>query len=264
MNIVRAYNTRAVNLVRLFVRRGDIPLLSAVVFDLYETLISEYDPEFEPGPSIGPRLGIEEDSFKRGWSQLRERRETGDIPDYPSTLREICLMADTRPDERTIQRLSEERLALDAKPFAQVDNEILAMVTHLRKQGTRLALLSNAALEETAGWEKSSLAEHFDHVVFSYHVGLMKPDPAIYAFVCERLGIPPSSAAYVGDGGDSELVGAQRAGLPPYWATWFLDHWPASTKRMETVPRNGAGQFPRLRLPPQVLAVVAPNPFTQD
>lgn len=232
-------------------------MFEAVVFDLYETLITEYDPEFKLGPSIGAELGIEEDSFTRGWALLRERRETGDIPDYASALREICSMVDTRPDERTIQQLLEERLALKAKPFAQVDNEILAMVTLLRKQGTRLALLSNATLEDAAGWGKSSLAKNFDYVAFSYEVRLTKPDPAIYALVCDRLGIAPSSAAFIGDGGDSELVGARDAGLSPYWATWFLDRWPAKTKRMETVLRNGAGEFPRLRSPSEVLAVMA-------
>lgn len=41
--------------------------------------------------------------------------------------------------------------------------------------------------------------EHFDVVVESRHVGLRKPDPAIYHLVCDELGVDPTEAAFLDD-----------------------------------------------------------------
>ena len=41
----------------------------------------------------------------------------------------------------------------------------------------------------------------------------MKPEREIYDICLDRLGVQPSDALYVGDGGSSELQGAQDVGL---------------------------------------------------
>ena len=38
---------------------------------------------------------------------------------------------------------------------------------------------------------------------------------------CERLGVAPEEAVFVGDGGSSELEGAAGAGIRPYQAFWY-------------------------------------------
>jgi putative hydrolase of the HAD superfamily len=58
--------------------------------------------------------------------------------------------------------------------------------------------------------------------VFSFAVGVVKPDPRIYLNAIEQLGVKPEDALYIGDGGDDELAGAQRAGLRAARADWFV------------------------------------------
>jgi putative hydrolase of the HAD superfamily len=41
--------------------------------------------------------------------------------------------------------------------------------------------------------------ELFDDVVDSAFVGVRKPDPAIYALTCQRLGAPPSECVLIDD-----------------------------------------------------------------
>jgi putative hydrolase of the HAD superfamily len=50
--------------------------------------------------------------------------------------------------------------------------------------------------------------------VASHSVALLKPGTSIYAMVCRRLGIDPSEAIFVGDGGANELHGATQARGP--------------------------------------------------
>src|SRR5690606_31310012 len=39
----------------------------------------------------------------------------------------------------------------------------------------------------------------FDAMVFSYEVGMTKPDPRIFALTCKRLGVNPNQAVMVDD-----------------------------------------------------------------
>ncbi len=87
------------------------------------------------------------------------------------------------------------------------------MLKTLKGQGLRLGLLTNSDGREVREWPNSSLAGSFDTVCFSCDIGFEKPDPAAYQVVLDRLGVPASEAAYVGDGGNRELEGARAAGF---------------------------------------------------
>jgi FMN phosphatase YigB (HAD superfamily) len=62
--------------------------------------------------------------------------------------------------------------------------------------------------------------------VFSCEVGLAKPDPHIYVEAVRRLQVDVSETWFIGDGGDDELSGTERAGLRAFKALWFLRRWP--------------------------------------
>ncbi|HEX5146437.1 MAG TPA: HAD family hydrolase [Conexibacter sp.] len=61
------------------------------------------------------------------------------------------------------------------------------------------------------------LADRFPVVVCSAELGVAKPDPRIFVHACERLGVAPSAAAYVGDRLDFDAHGAAGAGLRGIW-----------------------------------------------
>lgn len=50
---------------------------------------------------------------------------------------------------------------------------------------------------------------------------------------------------FIGDGGSDELAGAANVGMQSYWATWFLDRWPAGVRQVDVEPASK--NFPRLR-----------------
>ena len=51
-----------------------------------------------------------------------------------------------------------------------------------------------------------------DEVVYSHECGMSKPDPAIYALTCERVGAEPSQVVFLDDI-EPNVAGARRAGL---------------------------------------------------
>lgn len=75
----------------------------------------------------------------------------------------------------------------------------------------RTAILTNN-VKEWEDWREMVDAHIFDLVVDSSHVGMRKPDPAIYRLTCERLGIHTHDAAFVDDI-PANVDGARAVGL---------------------------------------------------
>ena len=64
-----------------------------------------------------------------------------------------------------------------------------------------------------------------DEILYSHETGLLKPDPAVFALACERLGARPGDCLLVDDHGPN-VEAARAAGLG---AVRFEDNAPVIT-----------------------------------
>ena len=216
----------------------------AVIFDLYETLITENHPERHSAVPPYKRLGLTQDAFNRERAVRYHACMTGKLHDYSSLLREICHACKVVPPENEISLMQAERLAAKARPFERIDPRIIEMLQTLKRTDYRIGVISNCTYDEIAAWESSALSEQVDVPIFSCMEGIAKPDPAIYQLACDRLDIETDAVIFVGDGGSDELNGATTAGLKPIWATWFIETWPWD---WVTKVAGSAHTFPRCR-----------------
>jgi epoxide hydrolase-like predicted phosphatase len=94
----------------------------------------------------------------------------------------------------------------------ELNTEMTAYFRSLRPR-YRTAILSNGVAggrrEEEARYGFSGVA---DVLVYSYEVGLQKPDPRIYLLTCQRLGVRPDEAVFVDDH-EENVVGAREVGM---------------------------------------------------
>jgi putative hydrolase of the HAD superfamily len=74
-------------------------------------------------------------------------------------------------------------------------------------------VVSDCTHELPAFWDRLAVAPLVDATVFSVLVGRRKPHASLYRAVCRQLGVTPSRALYVGDGGSNELSGARSVGI---------------------------------------------------
>lgn len=196
----------------------------AVLFDLFETLITE----FENGRRKSNRkydyetlLGLDHLAFKAEWGARAERRMNGTFRHYRDVIRDMLEARSLPYPHDHVELLYRARAAEKRLPFTAPDDAIVTMLQMLRDRGMKLGLVSNCTEEEVQGWRDCELAPLFDTVVFSYEAGAAKPDPAIYRQALARLGLQPHEAVFVGDGGSSELEGAERIGIQPLHARWY-------------------------------------------
>ena len=216
------------------VRRND----RAILFDLYETLVTERDSSPARASSLGSRLGIDAKAFRAAWKPQRRRIIRGEIS-FAGALLEIGTALGRTVEPGLARALSNERQLEKSALFGRLAADALATLRELRHCGYKLAVVSNCFAEDVEAWPACPAAGCFDATVFSCAVGSAKPEPRIYLVATRLLGVEPINAAFIGDGGDDELVGAERAGLRAAQAAWFrgeLADLPSHIPRLSSWP----------------------------
>ena len=114
---------------------------------------------------------------------------------------------------------------------------MLEAIRRIRARGLRVAALTNNWMGDTPRGAAAAPArgaralwESFDVVVESAVVGLRKPDPRIYALVCEKLALAPARVAFLDDIGRN-LKPAREFGM----ATIKVDDPDAALRELGTL-----------------------------
>jgi putative hydrolase of the HAD superfamily len=192
-----------------------------VLFDLYETLVTEQGLDVPRAGELGPRFGIAAERYRPLWKAQRRRIVRGELT-FRDALLEIGLQLKVDMDPALVDRVSDERRRAKTAVMQRVDPELAALTRTLREHGMRLALVSNCMAEDVAAWQECALAPEFSAVLFSHEIRMAKPDREIYLEAVRRLDADQAETVFVGDPAVEDLVGAEGAGLRTVCATWFL------------------------------------------
>ena len=187
----------------------------AVIFDLYGTLVPEFPRSdfYLTVDRMALELGADAESFREAWNRTAIGRQTGVFPTMADNIRVVCdELGLDEPSEADLERALAPREAMYARWFHPRDGA-LETLGELRGRGLPLGLISMCAPDTPAMWRASELAGTVDVEVFSSEVGLRKPDPAIYLYACDRLGIEATACLFCGDGAYGELTGAEAVGM---------------------------------------------------
>lgn len=193
--------------------------IRAVIFDMYETLVTQFCSPLYYGAQIAGDLGLTPDDFLPGWRETDEARATGKL-----TFEEVIESLLHRHGIYTpelFQRITDRRIAIQTDCFRHLHPGILPMLSDLKGRGLKIGLITNCFSEEATLIRSSELIPYFDAACLSYEMGIRKPHPDIYRRCTELLGLPPEQCLYVGDGGSRELETAESLGMQAVQATWY-------------------------------------------
>ncbi len=203
-------------------------MIKAVIFDMFETLVSLYRCEQYFGEHICKDMGINEEKFREMWDPSEPDRSTG-VKRLEDTLREIMEKNNVFSEE-LLETIVRKRSESRGKVFSCYREDIKPMLRSLKDCGIKVGLITNCFSEEAVAIKESDLYPFFDVPVLSFDEGMMKPDPAIYRLALDRLGVKPEECLYVGDGGSHELEAAREIGMKPLQALWYLKENTRSTR----------------------------------
>jgi putative hydrolase of the HAD superfamily len=197
-------------------------LASAVVFDLFGTLIDDAPPAAYGAflAETARRLGADPERFAALWADHDIARYTGPIEDcFESICAELGVSDRARLADALAFRVGHMRRILVPRPDAE------ETLRALRKRGFALGMISNASGEVSGLWAETPFLPLFDAALFSADERLMKPDRRLYERMADRLGVPPEECLFVGDGAYRELQGAAAAGMTPVLIRAPYDEW---------------------------------------
>lgn len=173
-------------------------MIKAVVFDCFGVLTSDGWLPF------AKRYFGHDDERMQAARDLNKQVDAGLIG-YDDFVRQVADMAKLEPNEA----------------YAQIENnvsnsELFDYISKSLKPRYKIGVLSNAGqnwLHELFGAEQTAL---FDAAVFSFQLGVVKPDPLMYQIICQKLAVEPSEAVFVDDI-ERYAEGARAIGMHSIW-----------------------------------------------
>ncbi len=178
--------------------------INTVIFDMGGVLLRTINTQ--PRETIAESFGVTRAELEAFifMSETSLRSEVGELSDKEHW--ETALRHFKQPVDDYL-KVYDEYFSGDA-----IDKELMEFAVSL-KPDYRLGLLSNAWVNA-----RSLLNERFDFIdvfdvsVFSYEVGMRKPDPAIFKVMLEKMGVGAGNVVFIDDM-PVNVEGAKSAGL---------------------------------------------------
>jgi len=185
-------------------------MVKAIVFDFWGTLMEN---GIFPSPTRQAKyfLRIDNLTFQEYVITFEEALMLKKFDNLADAFMNVCKAFDIKPPHYIIEKLvgvwNKNRLL--AKPFP----EVIEVLNELKKK-YKLVLLSNSdcfSVEPLI--EKYEMKKLFEGLFFSYETGMLKTNPAVFDKITEKLGIGKEELVVVGDSIDSDIKGAEQAGV---------------------------------------------------
>lgn len=197
----------------------------AVIFDLFETLITEWGHKKYTKSEMCSDLGVEREAFDRYWDEKEKERYSGGIS-FKDSILYVCEKCGKSVDDLTVCKMIDKRVQTKSVCFEYVNPDVYQLLENLKKAGMRLGIISNCSSEEVNAIRESRICKYFDQIILSYEVRMQKPEIRIYQEAANLLGVAKSECIFVGDGGSHELEGAKMAGMEAVQAKWYTNQLP--------------------------------------
>jgi putative hydrolase of the HAD superfamily len=201
-----------------------MPKLSAVLFDVYGTLVDihtnehrddvfdsvsrflEYRRVFIPGKEL-KKLYF--DHIDQQIARSRERHPEVDVTRaFGHVLRERG-----RTNDRYLTMITAQLYRSLCRERFRLYDDTFWTLNEFRKR-YRLGIVSDAQrVFCKPELQTLRLENFFDALVISSDYGFRKPDPRLFHIALAALDVPASEAAYIGNKYETDLVGAKEAGL---------------------------------------------------
>jgi len=197
-------------------------MIRAVIFDMFETLITHYKCPLYFGAQMATDAGISEKNFQELWRPTESDRSIGKI--RTEEVIEMILKKNGCYTDALLEKIVQKRISTKEECFKHLHIEIIPMLKTLKEEGILIGLISNCFSEEAEVIRKSILFPYFDKVCLSYEEGVQKPDEEIYRHCMAGLGVTPEECIYIGDGGSQELEAARELGMNVMQAVWYIEN----------------------------------------
>ncbi|MBU2666570.1 HAD family hydrolase [Actinoplanes bogorensis] len=193
--------------------------IEGVIFDFHATLVGGGDagrwiddalrhltesdagrPDLSPERLIALRAHLDQIWQHAHTIDPRSERDLSQDRHREVFSRTVALCPGVKPD------LIAALYAVMPDQWAPFDDAV-PVLRELKSRGIRIVVLSNIGIDIRPHLDRTGLGALLDGVVLSFEVGLVKPDPAVYAHTLELLGVAGHRTLMVGDSPRDDVGG---------------------------------------------------------
>lgn len=183
------------------------------LFDLYDTLAEIRKSDYlNAKESIASRVGVKASDFIDSWKKFTKPSARGEVKSVSERV------------ELTLSNLGIDINSTLADELAKIEIDLQEKHIHLlsgcattldklKKMNMKIGLVTNTSSVSKNVLSLLGIKKYFDCEIYSYEIGVLKPDVAIYNLAASKLGLKNHEIIFVGDGNDQELDGAKEAGM---------------------------------------------------
>jgi putative hydrolase of the HAD superfamily len=211
--------------------------LKAVFFDMYGTLAGFDPPREQIQAQAAEKFGLEvtQEGIDAGYHLADEHMTKQNATKPVRTMNgneQWAFFA--RFEQLVLQGAGHDLdLALAGEIWAEVRKQeyelalfpdVIDGLEKVREMGLIVAVLSNMNTSGDRLCEDMGLVGHVDFAMTSGESGVEKPDPRIFKAALVKAGVEAGEAAVVGDQLESDIYGAENAGLMPILMDRYNGH----------------------------------------
>ncbi|ASJ14376.1 TIGR02253 family HAD-type hydrolase [Thermococcus radiotolerans] len=184
--------------------------MKAVLFDIDGTILTEMPliQLFLPQvyDKLSKKFGISKDEAREQFlGEIFGRRDTYDWHDWNFFFRLFDL------------DLNYEELLETYPHKLHVYPDTVPTLEWLREEGYLLGVITSGPEYQRLKLKLAGLLDYFDVVVTRDDVNAIKPEPKIFLYALEDLGVEPGEAMMVGDSLSQDVYGAKNVGMTAVW-----------------------------------------------
>jgi putative hydrolase of the HAD superfamily len=190
-----------------------MPRVSAVLFDLYDTL-AYLDGQVirDARRNLALLAGVDHEGFMEQWRETAWERMLGALGDLGEQITLMLSRLGAAVTPELVTRLVEVENSAWSEAV-HLYPESVPLLQELRSRGYRLGLLSNCSCQAGAVVSQLGLQALMDELVLSCEVRLAKPDPEFFRHACRAMNVSAEQTMFVADGAFGELDAATDLGM---------------------------------------------------
>lgn len=181
--------------------KKEVAMIKAVYFDVGGVITSGmFEPSFREGiKKYGMDYTEEMERCRRRFRDMAEKGEISDDEYWKGFVNEAGLPGSVEYWKSTFKG-------------HKIIPGVITIVRELKSKGILLGIISNRRREHVLGDQEMEFYPLFDVVVYSYEIGIIKPDERIYKIALERVNVSAIESLFIDDK-EENVRAAQALGM---------------------------------------------------
>ena len=150
-------------------------MIKAVIFDMFETLVSLFEGRTYFGEHIAADVGVDPVLFRKEWHTIEDARSIGTYTIEEGL--EVVLKKLGVFTEEKVKLAAQGRIDSLTDTFNGIPDATFEMLDELKKRNLKIGLITNTFSDERDFIRESRLFPYFDVALISYEQGICKPNP---------------------------------------------------------------------------------------